>query len=144
MSLYIFVSCIYKKIDRLIDRLLALWCLFAIHSKTWSYYPYLTLKIHLPSRCRNNLYVFYFFWADSLVLNTIIIVTRNFVNIFEICIYLHCNYNEEKLWKLLGNATKNWLYILVMSCTDFRMNTDSIVAWMSRNSLLETGAKSEV
>ena len=41
----------------------------------------------------------------------------------------------------------NWelfvLYVLVMSRTRFRVNPHSIVAWMSRNSLLEAGAKSE-
>ena len=36
-----------------------------------------------------------------------------------------------------------WLYVLVMSRTRFRVNPHSIVAWMSRNSLLEAGAKSE-
>ena len=36
------------------------------------------------------------------------------------------------------------LYVLVMSRTCFRVNLHSIVAWMSRNSLLEAGAKSEV
>ena len=36
-----------------------------------------------------------------------------------------------------------WLY-LIMSRTSFRVNPRSIVAWMSRNSLLEAGAKSEV
>ena len=38
----------------------------------------------------------------------------------------------------------NWLYVLVMSGTRFRVNPHSIVALMSRNSLLEAGAKSEV
>ena len=37
-----------------------------------------------------------------------------------------------------------WLYVLVMSRTRFRVNPHSIVAWMSGNSLLEAGAKSEV
>ena len=37
-----------------------------------------------------------------------------------------------------------WLYVLMMSRTRFRVNPDSIVAWMSRNSLLEAGAKSEI
>ena len=37
-----------------------------------------------------------------------------------------------------------WLYLLIMSRTRFRVNPLSIVAWMSRNSLLEAGAKSEV
>ena len=36
------------------------------------------------------------------------------------------------------------LYVLVMSRTRFRVKLHSIVAWMSRNSLLETGAVSEV
>ena len=35
------------------------------------------------------------------------------------------------------------LYVLVMSRTRFRVNPDSIVAGMSRKSLLEAGAKSE-
>ena len=32
-----------------------------------------------------------------------------------------------------------WLYVLMMSRTHFRVNLHSIVAWMSRNSLLEAG-----
>ena len=36
------------------------------------------------------------------------------------------------------------LYVLVMSCTRFRVNPHSLVAWMSRKSLLEAGAKSKV
>ena len=36
------------------------------------------------------------------------------------------------------------LYVLVISCTRFRVNPHSIVALTSRNSLLEAGAKSEV
>ena len=36
-----------------------------------------------------------------------------------------------------------WLCILVMSRTSFTVNPHSIVVWTSRNSLLETGAKSE-
>ena len=37
-----------------------------------------------------------------------------------------------------------WLYVFVTSRTRLRVNPLSIVAWMSRNSLIETGAKSEV
>ena len=37
-----------------------------------------------------------------------------------------------------------WLNVLVMSLTDFRVNPHSVFAWMSRNSLLEADAKSEV
>ena len=34
-----------------------------------------------------------------------------------------------------------WLYVFVISRTCFRVNPRSIVAWMSRNSLLEADAK---
>ena len=37
-----------------------------------------------------------------------------------------------------------WLYVIIMSRTRFRVNLHSIVAWMSRKSLLETGAIFEV
>ena len=37
-----------------------------------------------------------------------------------------------------------WLYILITSRPYFRVNSHSIVVQMSRNSLLETGAISEV
>ena len=37
-----------------------------------------------------------------------------------------------------------WLYVLVISRTRFWVNPHSIVAWMSRNTLLETGVVSEV
>ena len=65
-------------------------------------------------------------------------------------------YEEHKsLFKLDGcllksinlcsaNILPKWLYVLIMSRTRFRVNPHSIVAWISRNSLLETGAKSEV
>ena len=36
------------------------------------------------------------------------------------------------------------LYVLVMSHRRFRLNPHTIVAWVSRNSLLKAGAKSEV
>ena len=37
-----------------------------------------------------------------------------------------------------------WLYVIIISRPHFRVNIHSIFAWMSRNSLLETGAMSEV
>ena len=37
-----------------------------------------------------------------------------------------------------------WLYVLIMSYTRFWVNLHSILTWMSRNSLLETGTISEV
>ena len=38
----------------------------------------------------------------------------------------------------------NWLYILVMSRNRFKVNPHSRVGWMSRNSLLQAGTKSEL
>ena len=43
------------------------------------------------------------------------------------------------LWVLSVRCTL--LYVLVVSRTRFRVNSHSIVAWMSRNSLLEAGAE---
>ena len=37
-----------------------------------------------------------------------------------------------------------WLYVIIMSRKGLRVNLHSIVAWMSKNSLLKTGAISEV
>ena len=37
-----------------------------------------------------------------------------------------------------------WLYVFIMSRTRFSVNPHSIVAWTSRNPLLEAGAKTEV
>ena len=37
-----------------------------------------------------------------------------------------------------------WLYVIIMSCTQFRVHPHSIFAWIWRNSLLETRATCEV
>ena len=44
-------------------------------------------------------------------------------------IELCCEYLSER---------RIWVYVITMSCTRFRENYHSIVAWMSMNSLLET------
>ena len=59
------------------------------------------------------------------------------------------NYPPEKRWleKFERNNVAialNWLFVFIMSPTRVRVNPLSIVAWMSRNSLLETGTISEV
>ena len=38
----------------------------------------------------------------------------------------------------------NWLYVIIMSRTHFGVNQHSVVAWMSGNSLRETGVISKV
>ena len=81
----------------------------------------------------------------------------------QIIVSLQCSDNHTSFWKLqpdcncfsIGNLmsavaalfsanTYQRLYVLIMSRTHFRVNLHSIFAWMSRNSLLETGAISEV
>ena len=44
----------------------------------------------------------------------------------------------------IGLSLFYFLYVLIMSRTCFGVNSHSIVAWMSRNSLLEAGTKSEL
>ena len=56
---------------------------------------------------------------------------------------------SKRFWDILLRRLSTrgfayWLYVFVMSGTRFRVNRHSIVASMSRNSLLEAGAKSEV
>ena len=51
---------------------------------------------------------------------------------------------REGFEKLTFEAEYYWLYVLIMSRTRFRVNPYSIVAWISRNSLLEAGAISKV
>ena len=46
--------------------------------------------------------------------------------------------------KIFSPISEKRLYVLIMSRMSFRVNPHSIVALMSRNSLLETGAKYEV
>ena len=59
---------------------------------------------------------------------------------------LSINNNTEFLENLMQGFKKAifWLHVLIMSCTCFKVNQQSIVAWMSGNSLLEAVAKSEV
>ena len=56
-----------------------------------------------------------------------------------VSIYMYCAFDGEYLYVLCI-----WLYVIIMLHTRFRVNLHSIVAWMSRHSLLETGAISEV
>ena len=55
----------------------------------------------------------------------------------------HPSSPKENYRKIYYEAL-DWLYVLAMSRTRFRVNPHSIFAWMSRNSFLEADAKSEV
>ena len=48
------------------------------------------------------------------------------------------------LWRTFKTTAFHCLYVVIMSCTRFRVNPHFIVTWMSRNSLLEIGTISEV
>ena len=72
------------------------------------------------------------------------------------CIFRALAYSEELVQASLRifidihgywcifNHTHRWRHVLVMSRTRFRVNPHYIVAWMSRNSLLKAGTKSEL
>ena len=50
---------------------------------------------------------------------------------------------HQKYWTLKCRLNFKWLHVLAVSRTSFGVNPHSIVPWISRNSLLEAGAKSE-
>ena len=62
--------------------------------------------------------------------------------------YQSMQFQEQKLvnqtWEKDKKPSFGCLYALVMSRTGFRVNPHSIVAWMSRNALLEAGVTPEV
>ena len=62
----------------------------------------------------------------------------------DIEVHAECEKAESKILIKSSKLHLHWLYVFVMSRTCFGVNPHSIVAWMSRNSLLEVGAKSEV
>ena len=68
------------------------------------------------------------------------------IKLYFSVVTLSINDNTEFLENLMQGFKKAifWLYVLIMSCTCFRVNPQSIVAWMSGNSLFEAVAKSEV
>ena len=65
------------------------------------------------------------------------------LKMFLICSYLLSILNLVTLEKLLLKSILR-LYVLIMSGTGFRVNPHSILTWISSNSLLKTGPKSEV
>ena len=76
-------------------------------------------------------YNFTLCWALGLQKRKLVIKTR------KTCLYL---VNRCNSWK----HVQHWLYVPIMSRMCCRVNPHSLVAWISRNSLLKTGVKSEV
>ena len=62
------------------------------------------------------------------------------ISMFVVCV-------KPIMYLLLHNLhyrTFKWMYVFVVSRTRFKVNAHPIVAWMSKNSFLEAGAKSEI
>ena len=73
------------------------------------------------------------------------------LNIFYILFHCFCFHGLFVLYfctplpqALFPVSTVSQLYVFIVSHTCFRVNLNSIAAWMSRSSLLETGAISEL
>ena len=91
-------------------------------------------------KCKNfNIYTVYFFKKNKekhLDLDKLF---------FYICAPKKSWYDLQFLiYRVRQTEIGNCDSVLVMSRTHFRVNLHSIVVWMSRNPLLEAGAKSEV
>ena len=75
-----------------------------------------------------------------------VVTTHNNLTIKHIFFY-HVNHYPHGTSIFVTNTNSqpcyHCLYVLIMSSTHFRVNLHSIVAWMSRNFLLETGTISE-
>ena len=106
--------------------------------------------------------VFVCFIAIDLAFSELF-VNFNFVQIFSSCCFSYGNDETQIQNSLILLRTPNrqcflyeskisefkshhllWLYVPIMPRTRLRVNPHSIVSWMSRNSLLETGAISKV
>ena len=75
----------------------------------------------------------------KIIENGLILVLLNFT------MYYSPDYKLSNTWdEVFKNGLSEWLYAIIMSCTSSRVKLHSIVAWMSRNPLLETGTISEV
>ena len=82
----------------------------------------------------------FFFLIIDLYFLTPVVIAQIFILTAELLIP-----TENKLMKQMHKLKHNcWLYLMIMSPNHFRVNLHSTVAWMWRNSLLKTGAISEL
>ena len=79
--------------------------------------------------------IFIVSWKTNMV-----IITCNAATFLRSCfiLWLFMCFNQYPL------TLQEWLYVLIMSRTRYRVNLHPIVAWMSKNSLLETDAISKI
>ena len=81
-------------------------------------------------------YIHTHMYTHTYIYIYIYIYTCDMIHITQL-IWKICMINFADFKRL---TSKQWLYVLVMSHTSFRVNPHSIIAWMSSNSLLEAGA----
>ena len=74
--------------------------------------------------------------------NVVILNKKNYISKMKIALKCRSKFRKLSIEKI--KVLNFVLYVLIMSRTRFRVNPHSIFACMSRNSLLETGAISEV
>ena len=89
---------------------------------------------HIEIGGEEGLPIFYYFTVQLLLL------WKSKVSLIKFWLF-------NLIWntpKITWTSTKARLYVPVLSRMDFRVNPHSIISWMSRNSLLEAGTKSEV
>ena len=92
-----------------------------------------------------NFKCFVLYENKELLTTTKIYIT--IINILIFCQYGHCYHHYYCYYYYhyyyYYCYYHHWLYVLVMPRTRFRVNPHYIFVWMSRNSLLEAGARSE-
>ena len=115
----------------------ALDCMFLschVHVSEWMQTLYLPECQGTPARIRREIWM----WSDCNWTRTQnhLVLKWTLNHLAKLAKWLSC-----VLSTYLYGCT--WLYVLVMSSTRFRVNPHFIVPWMSRNSLLQSGAKSE-
>ena len=100
------------------------WFLWVSHS---------TLRNTFNSLCRSIIIWIKFHWLSTL---------NKLQNLFQLKISFHFFLTNSRS-HFLQEYYLEYLYVINMSRTCFTVNLHSIVAWISRNSLLENGAVSE-
>ena len=92
---------------------------------------------------KSSIYNCHHFWLVESSWN-LINCNYWFLTIFTVsCLYKFIALIIEISFKESNDKFYFWVYV-IMSRTRFRVNVHSIVVWMSRNSLLETGAIAEI
>ena len=125
--------------------------MFLIHSnKKDLSKPFLLLQLEMQLSRPYGIWHFAFSKSDGLTSLYLGPLVKSFLKLLLLMIWrslLLCVFSiyQQKINSgFVKNTSKSRLFVFIVSYTYFRVNLHSIVAWMSRNSLLETGTISEV